>query len=245
MYEIVWLAVTQVRIFHAEEIPLTVLQVDSAAKALQSAFGFRAYSPIVPPATPDPMGGITFTHGELPIDGKVAGIQQLTIEPRRIVINVHASSKDANIVFARLVEILRELDPREKKPDYSPIVLTEETVSTIKLGFPLSRLFASEPLRGLGERLSEVVVGNGAKPKLTPSALHYHVSYSDLPPELVSQNVMLLPKAIRIEQRQQTDPNDHIYFITTPNPTDVHLVLVDHLSKLFGNPVASPADQKE
>jgi hypothetical protein len=234
MYQVAWLAVTQVRIFRAEEIPISLLQVESAAKAIRAAFSFRQFVPIAPPVSADPMGGLSFGQGELKENGTSIGIQQLTIEPRRIILNVHSSSSNANKVFGRVIELLRQLDPRAEKPSYEPLLCTEQTVSTVKFGFPISKLFDSNPLLQFGKGLEEKIVGYAGRPKIVPSAVHYHVTYSDLPETLTSQNILQLAKDVRIEMRSQTALDDNTFFIQSPNPSDVHLRLVDYIEESFG-----------
>ena len=100
MYRIDWLAVTQVRIFNAEEVPITLLQVESAAKSIQTSFSFRQFSPISPPVSGDPMGGYRYSiMAKSKQDGVTIGIQQLVIEPRRINSHVHSTSEIANKGF--------------------------------------------------------------------------------------------------------------------------------------------------
>ena len=152
-----------------------MLQVESAAKSIQTSFSFRQFSPISPPVSGDPMGGLSFNNGESKQDGVTIGIQQLVIEPRRIILNVHSTSEIANKVFQDIVDLLRQLDPRTEKPAYAPILFTEETLSTVRFDFSMSRLFDSNSLHLFSESLKDRITNYASKPMIMPSAVHWHI----------------------------------------------------------------------
>jgi hypothetical protein len=232
MYKLDWISVTQIRIFKAEEIPLAVVQMSSAANAIKDAFVFRQVTPLAPPLTFDPAGAVQFTSGEISVEGVVVAVPQLIVETRRIILSVSSTSHIANRVFESLKIVLAGIDARDPKASYDPIMTTEETVSTVRLDFPILNLFPASLAdfsRGLTERLSAF----GSKVHSYPSGIKFHVEYTDLPESLKAQNIFHLPKEVRIEVRNQTAPNDNVYYIQSPNPTDEHLELLDYISEVF------------
>ena len=127
-----------------------------------------------------------------------------------------------------------ELDKREIKPAYSPLVMTEETTTVVNFDFPFTNLFDGEPFRNLSEGLSSISSKCGAKATIVPSSMHFRVSYDDLPEGLRKNNVNLVDKDIAIELRVNTDIGERMYFISSPVSTDCHLELLSLIEKTFG-----------
>lgn len=235
MYQINSLTVTQIRIFKVDELSYQAFQMPSGSAAIRVAFNFQQVTPVSPPIVPDPQGALLFTNGEFSDGVLKAGIPQLQIEPRRITLIINATSETANKAFEALKGLLMGIDPRVDKPSYEPIFMTEETTSTVKLDFSVDRFFESKPLNELTRGIKDLTTGFGSQFSLTPSGIKFQVTYGELREDLKAQAVIQLPKEIRIELRNQTRPEDMLYFVQSPNPSDKHLELLNHIESTFGN----------
>lgn len=226
------LTVTQIRVFRADAIHPSLIQINSVAKVFQEAFGFRQFMPIGMPGTA-PAAAVIFGQGEFKSGDTVFGIQRVHVESRRIIIVISATSAIASEFFAELIKVIEQIDPREKKPSYAPLILTEETESVVQLDFPMTKLFESGSLHDFCQGLSEKVDGFGSSASIYPSGLKFRVAYSNLPEELKLQGIQHLDKEIRIEVRAQTTIAENAYFIQSPNSSDMHIKLIELIEEKF------------
>jgi hypothetical protein len=226
--------VAQIRLFRPDEIPLQILQLPVAVQEIRQAFGFGQLPAIQYSGIPDFGGGIAYANGQFSFDDSNYPIVLLQIEPRRIRIGASGSSRVVSSIFDRLREIMIKLDTRAEKPVYEPILLTDETTTVIRLDFPITRLFDSQDLRDLASGLESKVAHHGAEIKVVPSGIRFRVAFDQIPDSLRKYGASILDKDIRIELRSQTQVDDNVYFISSPNTSDAHLELVSYFEKTFG-----------
>jgi hypothetical protein len=233
MYQISSLTVTQIRIFRVDELPYLSLQMPSGVASVRAIFNFQQVTPLAPPLVPDPQGAFLFAQGEFADGEDTVGIPQLQIEPRRIVLISNSTSEVASKAFEALRRALGIIDNRSEKPQYVPIFMTEETASIVHFDFSIDHLFVNNPLCEFSVGVQSKIAGFGAKAHLFPSGIKYQVLYGELPEDLKAQGVIQLPKEIRIELRNQSNPQDNLYFVTSPNPTNEHLDLLKYVESTF------------
>jgi hypothetical protein len=227
------LHVVQLRLFRTDEISLSDLRLESSVQRIQRLFSFKQVLPVQPPLSADPQGAIAFISGEIKQGEKSYEVEKLIIEPRRIIIAVASTSAVAQSVFDELKALILEVDQREAKPVYDPILMTEETTTVVHLDFPITSLFAGEAFSNLIAGFASRTANHGAKTRIVPSSLHFRVSYEDLPDSLKRSNISLLDKDIAIELRVHTAVEENAYFVTSPNSSDVHLGLIALLEDVF------------
>lgn len=233
MYKIDSLTVTQIRIFSVDELPYPLLQMPSSVAAIRVAFNFQQVTPLAPPLVPDPQGAFMYTQGEFKDGDLTYAIQQLQLEPRRVTLISQSPSEVANREFERLRAVFSAIDSRPTRPGYQPIFATEDTSSVVKFDFAIDHLFGSGPLYDFSLSLAGKLAGFGNKVLLSPCAVRYQVLYGEMPEDLRLQGVLQLPKEVRIELRNQSKPEDQLYFVQSPNPSDKHLELLAHIDATF------------
>lgn len=227
------LHIVQVRIFRNDEFFLSDLRLENSISEIKRRFSFKQALPLESPASADPQGAIAFMSGEVEDQDRAYEIERLIIESRRVIISAASSSSIATKFFEALRPVVIELDRREKKSAYEPLVMTEETTTVVHLDFPITSLFASEKFKGLMSGFTSLSSECGAKATIIPSSLHFRVSYRNLPEPLTKNNIALLDKDIAIELRVNTDVEENAYFITSPLSTDSHLKLISLIEDSF------------
>jgi hypothetical protein len=188
-----------------------------------------------PPAVPDPAGGIGFISCDLEQEASPISIEQVVIESRRITIAVNASSEHCIYVFTRLIELLREIDQRPLKPEFKPLIMTEETTTVVQLDFPITILFKASQVSAFSDKLGSIVNNYGAKAAIWPNGVKFRISYLNPPSILKANNIDLVDREIRIEQRVNTAVEENTYFIISPNSSDIHMKLIAKLEEIFSS----------
>jgi hypothetical protein len=233
MNKLLSLSVVQLRVFRVDEIPFSSLQLESSTQKIQKAFGFKQTGPINTLFIAEVAGGIAFRAGEFPSGSTTTVVDQIIIEPRRILISVSGSSETADQVFAHLREVMREIDQRSERPALEPLVLTQETTTIMQLDFPITALVAGTPLEAFQTGVNSLIDSQGSRVRIYPSSIHFRVSYDDLPESLKASNITLADKDIGVEIRAGTAVQERTFFITSPNPSSKHIDLVSLFEKTF------------
>ena len=234
MVPIIALHVTQVRVFEPDEIPFGLLMTRVNSKKINQELSFR--QAVVIPATQsgDPFGCISFSGGTIADDeGAIYVIEQVSVESRRVIITVAADSSIADKTFEKLRTLFFAIDNRPTKPSLEPIVLTNETTTVAKFSFPFSKLFATGDLGKFYIGMNKMVEQPNAKPLVFPSSIRFRVSYTETPQSFRDQKVEILDKDIVIEHRIGTALEDNVFFISSPNRSEMHLKLIESLEKTF------------
>lgn len=232
MAEVISMNVVQTRIFGIDEIPFVQLRIPQLSEVIRQEFGFKEPEPSTPFDLMS-MGVVNFQNGLIEVEGKPVVINQLGIEPVRIVLNVGATSNTASAIYARLKEVLKGLSGREDGAAPSELLLAEETTTVVKLRFPITKITEEGHLGVFASGLSEWIENHGARVIATPFSVRFQVRFIEIPETLASRNVQLSTKNVTIEMRAQTSPDDNVFFISSPCSTDKHLALIDFLERTF------------
>lgn len=228
------LSVTQIRVFAADVIGIQHFRNPSTTEKIRERYGFSTSS--------SPFGGLPiglemgtslqFNSGQFVYQDRKGLVESLAIEERRILFTIEGYSEIAHGFFKDLRQMLEELDIRQDKPSYEPLVVAEETVCIAQFSFPFLALL-SEGLIELQKEMKKVVQLSDTKVDLFPISVKFAVRYLSIPPELARKKVSLSDKEISIEVRAKTDPGEQIYFTKSPFSSDIHLRLLEDMEKKF------------
>lgn len=144
-----------------------------------------------------------------------------------------STSAVARSAFEKLKDLILEVDQREAKPAYDPLVMTEETTTVAHLEFPITSLFAGDACSSLVAGFASRTENHGAMTRIVPSSIRFRVSYEDLPESFRRNSISLLDKDIAIELRANTAIEENVYYMCSPNSSDVHLGLIALLEDIF------------
>jgi hypothetical protein len=225
--------VTQVRIFRQDDLPWAQILSGAIHPRLAQVLELK---PVLPPQpVPGLPVGLIFMAGQFKLADKVIVVEHLLFDERRIILTVVGDSKESNKAFDLLRELLAEIDPRQDKSAYEPLILSEETTTVAELDFGITRMLKGSQLEIFEKDLPRRVETLGAKALPFLSSIRFHIHYDELPESLKQQSITLLDKDVVIEWRQQTSLADNTFFISSPNSSDAHLELIRQLEKAFAN----------
>jgi hypothetical protein len=224
MKEILRLSVTQIRIFATDTLGYRYFRSPSSIADLKQRYGFDTQaSPF--DGLPIESPSIAFTSGQFAIDDKKYLIESLTLEDRRIVFTISASSSIADRFFENLLEVLKAFDLREPGPKYDVLVLAQETICIARLDLKFEDLLCNSQ-ESIHKGLETLSALPGYKVRIFPTSIKFAVRYLDIPEEMKTHNVTMIDKDIVIEIRAKTDPSDGIFFTQSPFNSDSHLKLL-------------------
>ncbi len=233
MKNILKLAVTQIRVFNADTIGFQFFRTTAATESIRQRFGFS-----IPPSPfaglPVEIGSMQFATGQFELDSKKHLVESLVIEERRILFTMEASSEVAHAFFDSLRSTLLELDLRDDKPAYEPLIVAEETVCIAQLSFDISALL-NDKLLNLQEDLKKAAQLPGGDVEIFPASVKLAIHYSIIPEELKLKKVGLSDKEVAFEVRAKTNPSDRVFFTKSPFGSATHISLIEKLEKHFGS----------
>jgi len=231
MKEIRDLKVTQIRIFPVDEIALKSFLRDSALKRIKDTYKLKQSPPVFFDAISPEFKNIILDNGEYKFKDRIYLIDQLKIEERRILIRMSAHSEIVDNFFKNLSNLLIELDLREKKPEFKPIVKAEETSCVVKLDFCIKDIFKQTPLNDFDDYIAKTTQAKYYEVEVIPTTLKFKLSYLKLPDSFKRQKVTFNDKDFIIEIRDRTSYNEQIYFTFSPIDSETHFQLLEELEK--------------
>jgi hypothetical protein len=230
MKEIKYLKTTQAMVFPSDDIYFYGLNSEPAIQKILSAYSLSRVP--LPPQFPIQLPQLIFQNGIFANDKNTYIIEQLSIDDRKIIINILSSSDISDLFFKELKKLLMSLDLRDDKGSYEPLVRTYETTCILKLDIKLNRLISNVKLNEI-EELIATTHNYGAKISFIPFSVRFQISYNDIPEKLVKNKISISDKSLLIELRDKTDPDDQIYFTVSPTDTETHLELLKTIEKML------------
>ncbi len=224
MKDIIDLTVTQIRVFAMDAIPFRGLRTQESLAQFRQHLGFAQV--MLDPASPP----ILFQGGTFEHEGKKHVVDALAIEPRRIQMQVLASSRVADACYAAIRRLIASCDPSVKF-EAEPTVTSQETTCTVTLDFEMERLFARQVISFAKEDLLPKTPLPGSKAFVRSLKLAVEVAYEMQDPRIKQQAITLSPKQFIIEPRAGTSLEERRYFTSSPLDSDEHLAVLRALEK--------------
>jgi len=225
MRDVVDLSVTQIRIYSPDVVPYRALKRGEPIAQIQREFsfsrtGFEAIS-----------DAILFQAGEFESDGEKFVLERLSIEPRRVLLQILGPSSAADEGIALLGKIVKDFDKAGSFDKEKAIVTSEETTCSATLDFGIETLF-SKALLGLvkNDLLREAGLP-GAKAFLKSMKFAVEIGYQVQDMRITASDIGLAPKLFSIEPRAGTGLEENRYFTGSPLRSEVHLQMLEELEK--------------
>lgn len=222
---------TQIRIFPTDEIAFNSLQRSNAKAQIQDRYKLQSSPQAFFEGLPGETNKIAFTNGEFVFEDKVFLIERLSIEMRRIIICMASQSSIVESMFEDLRKLLIDLDLRDSKPDYEPIVTAQETSCVAKLDFSFTDLFKDTVISGFNDYLSKNIQSHGCETDIIPSSIHFKISYNKQPDSFEKNKVTLNDKDFVLEIRDRTSFEENLYYTFAPADSETHIKLLSELEK--------------
>ncbi len=230
------LRASQVRILPIDEIPYAEISLKDHAQGIGEMFGLtRQVEPLL-----DVGNRLTFSNalliyknGQYTHDGKSYAIENLTIEDRRVLTNIVGPTEICDRIWDELRKFLLKVDTRSDKPEYKPIIVTNDTNCVAQMSFSIKDMIAGSKLETAVERITQSQDNYGAKLDVYPSSFRFRVSYAEPPIEVTQRNISIVDREVIFEVRARSSVNDRVFFTTSPSCSAKHLRLLEEIEKLF------------
>jgi hypothetical protein len=231
MKDLTDITVTQVRVYETDHLPFQSLRLQSNLRNFAKAFVFESTGL-------DPNGlRVVLNNGSVEIEKQTIHVLNLTLEPRRMLVQVKGRTSDANAAASSFSAELAKLTPDSpKERPLQPILVTNETTSVATLDIDFSDLFAP-PVISVVEGEARTMFSN--KYMLARSvgfkSLSFEIRYEPSDPSLQEHDVSLANTLLTLEPRLGTPLKERRFYISSPTDSETHLSLVEalesHISK--------------
>lgn len=240
MRKIQELSVAQIRLYRVGAIPWEILRSNRGRETISTGFSFEIPFGGVPdpagvaqlPLFPDPLA-LTFINGEYEVGGERVYIRSLSIEPRRILLNVIGTSKQADAIYEVLVGALGKAAPTSEKKAPEVLYKAEETTCICELDFSFEQIFQPRVLRFLRENVTKQASNSTIEAKVEPDRFGAKIYFDLADSAIKNHGITLNPKDFIIQPRPGIPQSEHVYYTKSPLPSDSHLKLINQFETLF------------
>jgi len=230
--EITDLIVTQVRVFAPDTIPFRLIGAKSCTETLKS--DFRVDEVQTNLFLPD-RGSIVFERGEITKENNVVVINRIVIEPRRIILEVAGTSKEASRIYVLLLKSMESTTNIDLTKLKSPMILAETTQCIATLNFRFDSLLDDSFKKFMYDSVAKVASNKMARASVTPIATEFEITYDVEAQALIEHKISLSPKRFTIAPRANTPLEEKRYSTSSPFDSDTHLRLMQDLEKVITN----------
>jgi hypothetical protein len=226
MKNIVDITVTQVRVYATDSLPFADLRRADNLKTVKETFRFENIQS-------DPLGlQLGFSNGTFEHRGKSVHILSLTVEPRRVLIQVRGRSSMADALYSAFSDILANFAGQPKGSKFEPLLKAEETACVATLDIDFDDLVAPPLLRFIQtDGKAKLRTEFGSPKSVTFKTLSFEVKYSPVSPQLEEHDVALSSKLMTFEPRLATPLREKRFFTSSPTDSETHLAILEALEK--------------
>ena len=238
------LSVLQIRLFPVDTIPSIQPLYSILAETIGRTFQFQGYgnSEVIPgfgglpmpPILPGQPLSLDFQGGRFQIDDRgILFINSLSIEGRRIILQVSGTSEQADSLFESIKAIMISIWPTSELGLSEIVYKAEETTCIADLDLDFSSLFRAKLLSFLEGRLADVISNQRVDANVQTSGLKVKVAYQVKDPSISGHGITLNNKDVIIEPRVNTPYDAGIFFTKSPLPTNQHFMFLEEFEALF------------
>jgi len=220
----------QVYLLRFDEIPLLKLLHPAGVKSLSGLFGF-AQSGVAQDQSGAPM--VNLQLGAYQHEGVDISITRLSIEDRRILLDVEGTSEQADKITEGLREHLRSVSGRADEQFLKSIVKAQESEIVAQLEFSADQLLSEHLLRFVGENLIPATSSDLATSSAKLGAVLFVVQYDPHGVALDDFRISLSRKEFSIGPRPGSPLEERTYVSKAPVDTATHLSLLATLESIL------------
>jgi hypothetical protein len=221
MKDVTEINVTQIRIYPSDYLPYVETSSGSNTAKVVEHFQFKTFQ----------TEGLVHQFGNgvlLTKDGRII-VLAVTMDPRRITVQVRGGSAEAEMFHAALWKLLVTF--RGTPLDDQPLIKSQETMCIAVLDIDFMEVVA-QPLRQyLTENLKTQLSSDTAKARSVElKTLAFTIKYSP-DSNLEEHGIALANKVLTLEPRAGTATRERRFFSSSPTDSETHLALLRGLEQ--------------
>lgn len=232
MKNIADLAVTQIRIFPVDIVPLGVIKTKSCVEKVRDllSIGEVEVRPFI-----NGKEIVLFRRGELRRDNKLLVISKIEVDSRRIIVEVEGASKDGNEVYGAFLSAVAMVANIALESLRVPLLLAETTQCVVTLDFTFDAVFSSDFVKFLDQKVKKEARSNLAMASVRPLEATAEIAYEITDKVLIDNKITMNPKKFSIAPRPGAPLDARKYVISSPFDSDTHLELIEELNKAIAS----------
>ena len=238
------LSVVQIRLFPVDTLPDIQPMYSILAEIVGSAFQFQGYGEgeqlsgmvglPMPPNNRNQPNALEFSGGKfVDEDNRITFINSLSIEGRRIILQVAGTTEQADQIFEELKGLIIAVWQPSEIGLSEIIHKAEETMCVVSLDLDFSALFREELILFLNGELLEGISDQRVEASAKPVGFRTKISYEVKDRSIIEHGISLLPKDVIIEPRRDSPPDSRIFYTQSPLPTKKHFQMLENFESLF------------
>ncbi|MGO8692449.1 MAG: hypothetical protein ACLQMF_02145 [Rectinemataceae bacterium] len=215
---------TILAIYYADSIDFRALSNSSFASNFSTDYHFGQN------ANPGPLA-IEFTNGFFKIDDRKIVIDRVVIDPRRIIVAVGGTTKDAEEILRRVELTVSSADTRAKPKGLSPISEFYETLCIAKFNNPFAKLFSTGDIAKVIPILEAAtsIAPAGMKVEIEPISIRYRISYQGESTIFTKRQIQVNDKVLQLDIRDGTDSTEKSVFASMPVDSDSIIKILEEI----------------
>jgi len=220
---------TKIILVRQNQIPINKLLSPKYVDELRNLFRFGGATLLQDPATT--MSGINYTNGLYKSDdGKEIAIQSLTVEARKIGLQLEGASSYADEFYDVIKKFLSNLVEIEQEDLLIPVIAVDETELISELKFSAHKLFSNTLYSLMSENLlnkASDASGNLAKARLGGVSAVFQIDYEPLDFSLFADSrINIARKEFAIQIATGYSVKDNVFATKAPLSTPTHIELL-------------------
>jgi hypothetical protein len=225
MNDITELNVTQVRIYAPDKLPFFELNIAANLEAIKTKFAFR-FMQQEPPGNE-----IVFSGGILRDQEGVTIIHRLSIDPRRITLQVKGGSSNADSVQGALWETLESFVASKSLSD-NPLTKSEETACVATLAVDVGHFMPANLHKYLDAKGRDLFANKNAKVRaIELNTLSLTIKYEPTDSTLIDRAIALPAKQLVLQPRFGTLSEEKRFFTSSPTGSETHFALLEGIEQ--------------
>ena len=214
------------KLFLPDVVPWPSLLTESNLEKLRVRYRFTELMD----QSNNPVGGagpqIFAQKGEFLINGLPVLVEQFIVQPVVLQFQIACRSDLADEFVADLGRFFLEIDPNKTYDKTRELATTYQTIAIAKLSASFDTMFSERFSKFLAETLKPRVAPPDTSVDIRLQNVRWVVTYK---PQ--TADYTFLPKALAIEPRQGSRPEEMTYFTQSPTDFETHMALLSSLEQ--------------
>lgn len=230
--EILTIKTDYIVLVNYNEIPLSKLMTQRNAEKLMLPFGFAKVDALL-----DELGqktfGMRFQYGAFQDETTEVPVESLQIEERKMVITIEGTTNDAEKVYEKIRDILKNVAGKNQPHFLAPLLISHESVISSILNFSIDKIIAEPIFNHITMRLPTKISSEKVDVFISLNSVNFDFNYLTKDPSLLDSKITIVSKSLSISAIPGRPITEKTFLSKAPLDTDTHKELLETLERLL------------